>query len=261
MIESPRHPRVREASKLQQRTARSETGLFLLEGPNALREGLTHGQVLEAFVTDAFVEKHADLARVLADRIVRVSDRALAAVTDTVHPQGVVAICRQQPLALDEAIAGAKLVAILHEVRDPGNLGAIIRVADAAGVDAIVVTRASVDPYNPKVQRATTGSLLHVRHAVGVATEDAVATAQRAGLQVLAADIGGTDLTSSASLARPTAWLFGNEARGLDADLLGMADAAVRLPIYGAAESLNLATAAAVCLYQSAFASRGVLGT
>jgi len=160
-------------------------------------------------------------------------------------------------LALEAALAGASLVAILHEVQDPGNLGTILRVADAAGADAVVVTRSSVDPYNPKVVRATTGSILHIRHAVGASTEDAVLAARQAGLQVLAADVSGDELTAPSvrsRLAQPTAWLFGNEARGLDDATLALADLPVRVPIYGRAESLNLATAASVCLYQSAIA-------
>lgn len=257
MIESPRHERVRAASRLQQRAARSETGLFLLEGPNALREAIAADAVVEAFATEAFVERHGDLAAALGDALELVGERALAAMSDTVRPQGVVAMCRQQPMALEAALTGASLVAILHEVQDPGNLGTILRVADAAGADAVVVTRSSVDPYNPKVVRATTGSILHIPHAVGVSTEDAVLAARQAGVQVLAADVSGDELTAPAvreRLARPTAWLFGNEARGLDPASLALADVAVRVPIYGRAESLNLATAASVCLYQSAIA-------
>ncbi|QCR19601.1 TrmH family RNA methyltransferase [Agrococcus sp. SGAir0287] len=257
MIESPRHERVRAASRLQQRAARSETGLFLLEGPNALREAIAADAIVEAFATTAFVDRHGDLAASLGDALELVGERALAAMSDTVRPQGVVAVCRQQPTTLERALERATLVAILHEVQDPGNLGTILRVADAAGADAVVVTRSSVDPYNPKVVRATTGSILHIPHAVGVSTEDAVLAAHQRGLQVLAADVSGDELTAPhvrERLARPTAWLFGNEARGLDVASLALADLPVRVPIYGRAESLNLATAASVCLYQSAIA-------
>lgn len=257
MIESPRHERVRAAARLQQRAARSETGLFLLEGPNALREAIAADAVVEAFATSAFVDRHPELAAAVGDALELVGERALAAMSDTVRPQGVVAMCRQQPVSLAAALEGASLVAILHEVQDPGNLGTILRVADAAGADAVVVTRSSVDPYNPKVVRATTGSILHIRHSVGASTEDAVLAARQAGLQVLAADVSGDELTAPSvrdRLARPTAWLFGNEARGLDEATLALADLPVRVPIYGRAESLNLATAASVCLYQSAIA-------
>ena len=269
MLDSPRAPRVRAAAKLRQRTARSATGLFLLEGPAALEEALRWAPALleEVFVTDAARERHATLLRGIDERLVTaVSERALAAITDTVSPQGVVAVARQAPVGLDAAIERAAsaehpLVAILHEVRDPGNLGTILRAADAAGASAVMVTANSVDPYAPKVVRATTGSLFHIDVAVGASTEEAVSAAQARGLRVLAADVSGDGLVAllaAGELAGPTAWLFGNEARGLDAATLALADRAARVPIYGRAESLNLATAASVCLYQSAFAQRGV---
>ena len=143
-------------------------------------------------------------------------------------------------------------------MRDPGNLGTIIRVADSAGADAVILTGRSVDLYNPKVVRSTTGSLFHIPVTVGVDLADALAAVRAAGLQVLAADVKGIDLPEAGAdlLAQPTAWLFGNEARGLDDENLALADSAVRVPIFGEAESMNLATAASVLLYQSAFAQR-----
>lgn len=269
MLDSPRAPRVRAAAKLQQRTARSETGLFLLEGPAALDEALRFApaSLVEVFATEEARERHAELLdRVDAGQLTAVSDRALKAMTDTVRPQGIVAVAKQSPVALETAIERAAaaehpLVAILHEVRDPGNLGTILRAADAAGASAVIVTANSVDPFAPKVVRSTTGSLFHLDVSVGASTADAVAAAQAAGLAVLAADVSGDDLVALAGegmLSGPTAWLFGNEARGLDEATLALADRAARLPIYGRAESLNLATAASVCLYRSAFAQRGM---
>jgi TrmH family RNA methyltransferase len=171
-----------------------------------------------------------------------------------------VAVCRQATVTLDELVAARpRLVAVLEEVRDPGNAGTIIRVADAAGADAVVLTGTSVDVFNPKAVRATTGSLFHLPVAVGVPLDEALDRLRGAGLRVLAADISGDDLLAVRSeglLDSPTAWLFGNEARGLTAEQLALADRAVIVPIYGRAESLNLATAAAVCLYESAFALR-----
>jgi TrmH family RNA methyltransferase len=150
-------------------------------------------------------------------------------------------------------------VAILEEVRDPGNAGTIIRAADSAGADAVILTGRTVDLYNPKVVRSSTGSIFHVPVAVGATLGDVIGRARAAGLQILAADIKGEDLLSARKeglLAQPTAWVFGNEARGLGDDDLTLADRAVTVPIYGRAESMNLATAASVCLYESAFAQR-----
>jgi TrmH family RNA methyltransferase len=187
-----------------------------------------------------------------------VTDPVLEAMADTVTPQGVVAVAHQFPISVKQMLSeGAKLVAILDEVRDPGNAGTIIRAADAAGADGVILTGTSVDAYNPKVVRSTTGSLFHVAVAQGGELDAAIKSVKRAGLQVLAADIAGDELpTLRDRLVEPTAWLFGNEAHGLADESLRLADAVVKVPIYGNAESLNLATAASVCLYQSAFAQR-----
>lgn len=252
---------MRAVAKLTKRAARQETGLFLLEGPQAAREGLAYRPetVVELFATPAAVDRHPEL-RAAADAagldIVYAADAVLEAMADTVTPQGIVAVARQSPSALRDVFDGTpRLIAICEEIRDPGNLGTIIRAADAAGADAVVLTGRTVDPYNPKVVRSTTGSLFHLPIAVGADLAAAVERARGAGMRVVAADVKGEDfLAHRATLAEPTAWLFGNEARGLDDDALGLADLALRLPIYGAAESLNLATAASVCLYETAFA-------
>lgn len=263
MLENPRSPRVRAVAKLTKRSARQETGLFLLEGPQAAREALAYrpDTLVEIFATPTALERHQDL-RDAADAagidVEYTTEAVLDAMADTVTPQGIVAVARQSPTSLKDVFAlSPRLIAICEEVRDPGNLGTIIRAADAAGADAIVLTGRTVDPYNPKVVRATTGSLFHVPVAVGADLAHTVQRAHDVGLRVIAADVGGEDfLARRGVLAEPTAWLFGNEARGLDEDALGYADLSLRLPIYGRAESLNLATAASVCLYETAFAQR-----
>ena len=263
VLENPRSPRVRAVAKLTKRSARQETGLFLLEGPQAAREALAYrpDTVIEMFATPSALERHADLREAARDagiEVVFTTEGVLDAMADTVTPQGIVAVARQTPTSVRDVFAASpRLVAICEEVRDPGNLGTIIRAADAAGADAVILTGRTVDPYNPKVVRATTGSLFHVPVAVGVDLATAVAKAHEAGVRVIAADVGGGDFLASRDvLAEPTAWLFGNEARGLEDDALALADLSLRLPIYGAAESLNLATAASVCLYETAFAQR-----
>ncbi|MFK4835313.1 TrmH family RNA methyltransferase [Microbacterium sp. ZW T2_14] len=265
MLENPRSPRVRAVAKLTKRSARQETGLFLLEGPQAAREALAYrpDTLVELFATPSALERHADVRDAAKDaglEVVYTTEAVLDAMADTVTPQGIVAVARQSPTSLRDIFAsGPRLVAICEEVRDPGNLGTIIRAADAAGADAVILTGRTVDPYNPKVVRATTGSLFHVPVAVGADLATAVEKARAAGVRVIAADVGGGDFLASRDLlAEPTAWLFGNEARGLEEDALSLVDLSLRLPIYGAAESLNLATAASVCLYETAFAQRAV---
>jgi RNA methyltransferase, TrmH family len=262
VLESSRSPVVRRIAALKQRSERSETGLFLVEGPQAVREALAaEGElVTTVYCTPEAHERHAAFVAAAVAAGVEVelaSDAALAAMADTRTPQGIVAVARQAPARMRSVFEDARLGVILDEVQDPGNAGTVIRAADAAGADAVALTSGSVDPYNPKVVRATTGSLFHLDVATGASVADAVAAARSAGLQVLAADMAGESLPDLGDvLARPTAWLFGNEARGLSIEARRAADRTVAVPIYGAAESLNLATAAAVCLYASAFEQR-----
>jgi TrmH family RNA methyltransferase len=253
-----RTPRVVAARRLQRRKDRDQTGRFLAEGPQAVRSALSAGVVLELFGTDAALSRYAELAAQAAV-VSPVTEDALAALAETVQPQGLVAVCEQIDVPLSEALAKRpRLVAVAAEIRDPGNAGTILRTADAAGAGAVVFAGDAVDPYNGKCVRASAGSLFHldvVRDRGSV-----VESIQKAGLQVLAAtghgDTDLDDLLDDGVLARPTAWLFGSEAHGLSEDLLAAADRRVRVPIYGGAESLNLAAAAAVCLYASARALR-----
>ncbi len=263
MIDNPRSPRVRAVAKLAKRSAREETGLFLVEGPQSVSEALAfHPEVVvELFVAANVMERHAALVRAAGEAgipVEPVKESVLEAMADTVTPQGVIAVARMLPTTVADLLARKpRLVAVLEEIRDPGNAGTIIRAADAAGADGVIFTGNSVDAYNPKVVRSTTGSIFHVPVAQNGTLEAALEAVRAAGLQVLAADVKGADLPHVRDrLAAPTAWLFGNEAHGLLDEQLELVDHVVKLPIYGHAESLNLATAASVCLYESAFAHR-----
>jgi len=185
--------------------------------------------------------------------------RDLASLTDTVSPQGVVAVCRRVDVGLDEVVRpGARLLVCCVQVRDPGNAGTVVRCADAFGADGVVLSTGSVELTNPKTVRASVGSLFHLPLTVGADLAAVVAAAHAAGLQVLAADGSGdvelSELSRTGGLVAPTLWLFGNEAWGMPPEDRALADRVVRVPLYGAAESLNLATAAAVCLYTTATA-------
>lgn len=233
-----------------------------MEGPQSVRELLTHqpAQVVTVYATTGTEPWQHDIDR-LADTagvaLERVTDEVLAAMSETVQPQGVLAVARIQERSLTEVLTGATLVAVLHEVRDPGNAGTVLRAADAAGADAVIFSGESIDPWHPKVVRSTTGSLFHVPVALAPTLHEAVDALRAAGLQVWAADVHGTELSPrDPMLAAPTGWVFGNEARGLTEADRALADSARRLPMYGSAESLNLATAASVCLYTTAFAQR-----
>jgi TrmH family RNA methyltransferase len=258
--------RVKEARKLHRRSERSERRCFLADGPKAVEGALAvPGCVVEVFATPTAAAEHADL---LVDApVTLVDDRAMGGLSDSVNPAGLVAVCRFLDVDWDSVVevrasaslATPRLLSICADVRDPGNAGTVIRTSDAAGAAAVVLAGDSVDPYNPKTVRATVGSLFHLPVLVERDPALAVRRAQAAGLTVLAADGGGeVDLFAADELlARPTAWLFGNEAWGLPEELAALADHRVSIPILGGAESLNLATAAAVCLYASARAMMG----
>lgn len=215
------------------------------------------GCVVEVFATPEATEQYAALAAA-APLWTLVDERALASLSDSVNPAGVVGLCRFLDRPVAHVADGSRLLAICADVRDPGNAGTVIRSADAAGADGVVLAGHSVDAYNPKTVRATVGSLFHLPLAVEPDPAAAVRAAKAAGLQVLAADgAGEVDLDHADDLlAAPTAWLFGNEAWGLPAEVADLADHRVRIPIHGRAESLNLSTAAALCLYASARAQR-----
>jgi TrmH family RNA methyltransferase len=261
LLDDPKARKVRGVAQLAKKDARSETGLFLLEGVQGLKEVLgTPSIIEELYATEEAAQRNADLFDQLADAGVVLelaSAQVLKAMCDTETPQGVVAVCKQIDVSLDSVLAARpRLIAFLSNVRDPGNAGTVLRAADAAGADAVVFSEGSVDVYNPKVVRSTTGSLFHLPIVIGVSIESAIAAFKAAGLQVFAANGGGESLPELASsvLSAPTVWVMGNEAWGFEESTLALVDRQVGLPIYGKAESLNLATAASVCLYASAFA-------
>jgi TrmH family RNA methyltransferase len=256
---------VNAARRLVKRAFRDRDGRFLAEGPQAVREAAASpGVLLELFVTSDAADRHADIvaaARAAGAEVVRASGEVVASLSGTVTPQGMVGVCARVGATLDDLLATAPtLVTVLAHARDPGNVGTVIRCSDAAGVGGVVITEASVDPLNPKAVRASAGSLFHLPVVTGPTVEGLLPTLRAAGLRVLAADGAGErdldDLLDDGSLALPTAWVFGNEAWGLPEPTRALCDDVVRVPIHGRAESLNLATAAAVCLYASARAQR-----
>ncbi|MER5973689.1 RNA methyltransferase [Streptomyces sp. NPDC002055] len=266
---SPRSPRVAAARRLARRNFRVKERRFLAEGPQAVREAALHrgdGEptLTELFATAEAAERHTGIveaARAAGARIHTAPDDVVAELSQTVTPQGLVGVCRFLDRPFDEILRDRpRLVAVLANVRDPGNAGTVLRCADAAGADAVVLTDASVDLYNPKSVRASVGSLFHLPVAVGVPVDRVVDGLRGTGVRMVAADgAGERDLDTELDegvLGGPTAWIFGNEAWGLPEETRALADEVVRVPIHGQAESLNLATAAAVCLYASARAQR-----
>ncbi len=276
-LTNPRAERVKAVRALSGRSVRQRQGVFLVEGPQSVREVVrAHpdtARVRDLYVAAPVVDRHAGILADAGARGLRVHV-ATSEVLTAMSPdaQGILAVAEQPVAGLESVVAaGPRLLAVLAHVRDPGNAGTAIRVADAVGADAAVLTEASVDAHNPKVVRSTAGSLFHLPVVQGARLADVVTAVRAAGVTVLAADGRGDhdldDLLDAAGpsgtrgpgvpdLAAPTAWVFGNEAWGLDDADRELADAVVRVPIHGRAESLNLAMAVTVCLYTSARAQR-----
>lgn len=268
-LSSVRSARVRALRQLARRSARHEQRTFLAEGLPSVREAVDAVQRGQARVQELLVSASpaedvaavVEQARTAGIHVGTCSAEVLAALSETVTPQGAIAVCDFLDVSLDTVLAAQPgLVLVLAAIRDPGNAGAVVRVADAAGADAVIVSTQSVDPYNGKAVRSAAGSLFHVPLVIDADLPSSVASLRAAGLQILAADGSGAcdldDAEHDGTLAKPTAWIFGNEAWGLPDELLALADHVVRIPLYGRAESLNLATAAALCGYASARAVR-----
>jgi TrmH family RNA methyltransferase len=276
-----RSGRIVQAARLSTSTGRRRAGRFLVEGPQAVEAALRAGAPIEAVYVDGEDEGWArgaatavapgssaaiEAGIAAAGPAMRVHAAAAAAglalqpceaaairaLASSVTPQGVVAVCRDVLVPLQHALArSTHLVVVLVEPADPGNVGTVVRAADAAGADAVVLV-GGVDPLNGKAVRASAGSLFHVPVARAGDLSATLAALRAAGLQLLAADAGGErdlhDPATEALLEAPTAWVLGSEAHGVPQPVLEAADARVRIPLHGRAESLNLAMAATLCL-------------
>ncbi|OBK51818.1 TrmH family RNA methyltransferase [Mycobacterium kubicae] len=245
-----RSARVVAAVKLHRHVGRQRAHRFLAEGPNLVEAASARGLVRDLFVTEDAARRFASL---LTGPVHLVTERAAKALSDTVTPTGLVAVCEMPTTDLHDVLATApQLLVVAVDINEPGNAGTVIRIADAMGAAGVILAGHSVDPYNGKCLRASTGSIFAIPVVVASETDAALAAVQSAGLQVLATTVDGETLLDDADLTAPTAWVFGPESHGLPADIAAAADRRVRIPMAGGAESLNVAAAAAICLYQSA---------
>lgn len=275
---SPRSERVRRAAALTGRSARRKQGRFRVEGPQAVRSLLQHRPELarEVFTTERGADEHPELGdlartagvplRVIDEPVLRAMVRenpggadGAAAPGALVSPQGVVAIADlpgADPTAAIQALdtlpaADPVTVVVLHEVRDPGNVGTLLRTADAAGADLVLLTRTSADPYSPKAVRASVGSLFHLPVLTEAAMGEVLPALAEHAITAAATSGHAAADVFAAELPARIAWIFGNEAHGLDEQTLDAAPLAVRIPLAGHAESLNVHTAATVCLFET----------
>jgi len=246
---------VAAAVKLHRPVGRRRAARFLVEGPNLVEAAMRHGLVSEVFVTESAMARFGSLLTGVP--VHSVTERAAKALSDTVTPVGLVAVCSVPETTLADVLARApRLIAVAVGISEPGNAGTLIRVADAMAADAVVLAGQSVDPYNGKCLRASAGSIFAISVVIEADAIAALTAVSDAGLQVLATTVDGEVGLDTADLARPTAWVFGPEAHGLPVDVADIATHRVHIPMPGSAESLNVASAAAICLYQSARAAR-----
>jgi TrmH family RNA methyltransferase len=246
---------------LRRRRHRADAGRLLVEGPHAVAEAVGHlDQLFVGATRSAAADAVVERCRAQGVPVVAVTDAVLAALCDAEHPQGVVGVATRPPADLDVVLRHARLLVVLDQIADPGNLGTVVRTADAAGADAVVLTAGSVDPTNAKAVRASVGSLFHLPVVDGVGAEELCARCRHAGVRLLGTAADAATRYDHVSYVGPVAVAFGNETRGLSPALRAGVERTVALPIArrvrsgfrGHAESLNLATTAAVVLYEAA---------
>jgi TrmH family RNA methyltransferase len=258
VLTNTRSDRVRSVRALSRRAVRERTGRFVADGPQSVREAVrwAAASVDDLYVTPEAAERYVEIVEAARNARVHVheaSPEVLAAMSETDAPQGLLAVCRREsPILAEVLAAGPRLLVLLTNVRDPGNAGTVIRAADAAGADAVLVSTDSVDVHSAKVVRSTAGSTFHLPVVTGLAVEATLDALSAHGIRSLAADGTGDVALGEADLDSPHAWVMGNEAWGLRPEVAERCTSVVRIPIRGRAESLNLAMAATVCLYASA---------
>ncbi len=253
MLTSLKNPKVAAVARLKKRAYREQDRRFLVEGAHAVGEALAETPpALVSLLVGADLGELAVRARQAGVEVDAVSEELLRKLTSTITPQPLVGVAPFVDVPLEEivAVTDGACVGVLHEVRDPGNAGTVLRSADAAGAAGLVFTETSVDVYNPKTVRASAGSIFHVPIVREMPAGEAIETLRARGFRILAMDTNGTENLYATELGGDVAFVFGNEAHGLPQEIVARADATVRVPHAGRAESLNLAAAATVCLFE-----------
>lgn len=254
-----RSSRVVSYAKLHRASVRRAEGRFLVEGANSVESALADDRAEAILMLDGDQQvRHRSIIDAAAERGVPLhllTPRAAHKLAETETTTGVFAVCSLLDVSLAAVLdSSPRLLAVAVEPREPGNAGTLIRCADAMGADGVVVLGDAVDPHNGKCVRASAGSVFHLPVVRERDIGGGLAALRGAGISLLATAADGEVSLDDADtlLGSPTAWLFGNEAHGLPDDIAADADTRVSIPIRGRAESLNLAAAAAICLYASA---------
>lgn len=263
-ITSSTNPILKMARSLQSRAGRSKSGLFLLEGPKVITEALERGAYIEdVLVSESFYES-GDLPSLVPslydgrsngeskDRIIVVPDIIFETLTGTETPAGLIALARQNEQSLERVFSGEMpIVVICDAIQDPGNLGTMMRTAQAFGASGMLITKGTVDPYNPKVVRSASGALLSLPLYMNLTVDEAITECAGRNLHVIGLSAQGDTPVRSMDFKRSFAVILGNEGQGLEDAAQKMAQDLVSIPIQPDCESLNVAAALAIVLYEA----------
>lgn len=250
MITSLSNPRVKEAAELVKKaSARKERGLFVVEGRRFAGE-IPLERLVTAYATPEFAESPdgASLCEKLGAELV--SPAVMAKMSDTKSLQSILALVKMAPESSRETMGSGPLLA-LERIQDPGNLGTLFRTAEAAGAGGIILDRETADPYSPKALRSTMGAIFRVPFMIADSLREKLKDYKQQGYSLLAAHLAGKKSYDSADYGGKNIIMLGNEGNGLSQDLADMADELVRIPMEGQAESLNVAVAGALLLYEA----------
>jgi TrmH family RNA methyltransferase len=245
VIQSAKNPQVKQWRKLATRKERDKTGRYLIEGFHLVEEALSYKKEIEEIIMEENIVLPAkwDMDGI---PLTVVTSEVAETLSETETTQGIFAVCKKRDSK--NSLAQSKTFLLIDRVQDPGNIGTMIRTADAAGIDAVVLGKGSADPYNPKVLRAAQGSHFHV-DIIQLPLEEAIQTFKEHHLPVYGTALQNATNYRDIQPSKRFAVLVGNEGSGVSQELLALTDQNVYIPIYGKTESLNVAVAAGILLY------------
>ncbi len=253
LITSPANERLKHARRV--RDGR-EDDLIFVEGERLIEECLQSGLALAAcFHSPELSPRAQKILAELADRdctLLPTADAVLATISDTVNSQGLIVLAQRPTATLDQVFSSGELIVCLDAVQDPGNFGTILRTSEAAGASSVIALKGSVDAFAPKTLRSAMGSAFRLPIATDVNPMEFLAKSREAGLKIVAATAEGETIYSNFNWRQPAVIILGNEANGVSAELLEQSDARINIPLQTPVESLNVASAAAVILFEAA---------
>lgn len=256
-IASAQNPVIKEIKSLKKKKDREEKGLFFIEGLRFVNEAFDENiEVISVLMSEQFTS--GDDGRKLLSagtagkyKCYILPDNLFKEISDTENPQGIMAVVKARRYKLEELVNGCRLLVVLDSIQDPGNMGTIIRTADAAGADGVILSKGCVDLYNPKVLRSTMGSIFHLPVYISDNLVETVSLLKSKGIFTIAAHLKGGKNFYDLDMKDATAIIIGNEANGISDEVAGCADELVRIPMPGRAESLNASVAAGLMIYEA----------